>query len=83
MKARIILHDHDVDVDLNEPTIEVSTQAEGFSIRIIGGVGPQGARGYCPVRGTDYWTEADVNSVIAAAVEAVLDAYPAAEEVLW
>ena len=50
---------------------------------------PQGPRGetgdpgYTPVRGVDYWTEADVDSVTAAAIEAVLDAYPTAEEVEW
>ena len=44
MKAEIILTDNNINIDLNEPTIDVSTE-DGFSITIIGGVGPQGDRG--------------------------------------
>lgn len=33
-----------------------------------------------PVRGVDYWTAADVASLTQAAINAVLQAYPAAEE---
>ena len=39
--------------------------------------GPAGAAGYTPVRGTDYWTAADQQSI----VDAVLAALPAAEGV--
>lgn len=41
--------------------------------------GPQGAPGVTPVRGVDYWTSADVQNLTDAAINAVLDAYPAAE----
>ena len=68
MKAQIILHD-------------VSTSTDGFTIDILGGVGPQGPQGYSPVRGKDYWTEDDQEAVTKAAIEVVLAAYPAAEEV--
>lgn len=44
-----------------------------------GAQGEEGPAGYTPVRGTDYWTAADQQTVIDAAVAAVLDAYPAAE----
>ena len=43
MKAEIILTDNNINIDLNEPTIDVSTE-DGFSVTIIGGVGPQGGR---------------------------------------
>lgn len=43
--------------------------------------GRDGQDGYTPVRGTDYWTAADQQAVIDAAVAAVLAAYPAAEGV--
>lgn len=39
--------------------------------------GPQGIPGTTPVRGVDYWTPADQQAII----DAVLDIYPAAEEV--
>ena len=45
MKAQIILHDNAVNVELNEPVIEVSGSQEGFVVNVIGGVGPQGAKG--------------------------------------
>ncbi len=44
MKAEIILTDNNINIDLNEPVIDVSTE-DGFSVTIIGGVGPQGAKG--------------------------------------
>ena len=44
MKAEIILTDNNINIDLNELTIDVSTE-DGFSVTIIGGVGPQGNRG--------------------------------------
>lgn len=44
-----------------------------------GAPGAPGQDGYTPVRGTDYWTAEDQAAVVAAAVAAVLDAYPAAE----
>ena len=43
--------------------------------------GAPGRDGYTPVKGVDYWTQADAAAVTQAAVEAVLDAYPAAEGV--
>lgn len=46
-----------------------------------GPTGPKGDTGSAPVRGTDYWTTSDVESLTAAAIEAVLAAYPAAEGV--
>ena len=76
MKAEIILTDNNINIDLNEPTIDVSTE-DGFSVTIIGGVGPQGAKGDSPVRGRDYWTEADQ----AAIINAVLAGLPVAEGV--
>lgn len=39
--------------------------------------GPAGADGYTPIRGTDYWTEADKQEII----NSVLAALPAAEGV--
>ena len=42
-----------------------------------GETGPTGAAGYTPVRGTDYWTAADQQTI----VDAVLAALPAAEGV--
>lgn len=42
-----------------------------------GADGGQGEPGYTPVKGVDYWTQADQ----AAIVDAVLAALPAAEEV--
>lgn len=44
---------------------------------IRGEQGPQGPAGTTPVRGVDYWTAADQQAII----DAVLDIYPAAEEV--
>ena len=82
MKVQIILTDRTVNVEMNEPSIEV-TAKPGFSISLIGGVGPQGPEGYRPVKGLDYWTAEDQDAVIAAAVEALLDVYPAAEGVEW
>lgn len=43
--------------------------------------GANGANGTTPVRGTDYWTAADQQTVIDAAVAGVLAVYPAAEGV--
>ena len=43
--------------------------------------GIQGEPGYSPVRGTDYWTASDQQTVIDAAIAAVLAVYPAAEGV--
>lgn len=43
--------------------------------------GETGDPGYTPVRGTDYWTAADQQTVTQAAIDAVLAAYPAAEGV--
>lgn len=43
--------------------------------------GKDGADGYSPVRGVDYWTAADEAAIVAAAVAAVLEVYPAAEGV--
>ena len=54
----------------------VTILCDGVSIATISD-GQDGAPGYTPVRGTDYWTEADRQAII----EAVLDMYPAAEEV--
>lgn len=42
-----------------------------------GDKGDTGESGYSPVRGTDYWTTADLDAII----EDVLDALPVAEEV--
>ena len=83
MKAQIILKEKTIDVELNVPVIETTALQEGFQVKVIGGVGPQGPQGYCPVRGVDYWTEADVENMTQSAVERILAIYPAAEEVGW
>ena len=44
--------------------------------------GPTGPAGYTPVRGTDYWTEADQQAIIEA-VLAQVPTYPDGEEVAW
>lgn len=41
--------------------------------------GPQGPAGYTPVRGTDYWTEADQQAII----NAVLSSFVNGEEVAY
>lgn len=43
----------------------------------VGPQGPQGPQGPKPVRGVDYWTEADKDELVAS----VLNALPAAEGV--
>ena len=74
MKAEIILTDNNINIDLNEPTIDVSTE-DGFSVTIIGGVGPQGNRG--PEgpkgeKGDDYvLTEADKDDIAGLAAEKI------------
>lgn len=74
MKAEIILTDNNINIDLNEPTIDVSTE-DGFSVTIIGGVGPQGGRG--PEgpkgeKGDDYvLTEEDKDDIAGMAAEKV------------
>ena len=74
MKAEIILTDNNINIDLNEPTIDVSTE-DGFSVTIIGGVGPQGGRG--PEgpkgeKGDDYvLTEEDKDDIAEMAAEKV------------
>lgn len=74
MKAEIILTDNNINIDLNEPTIDVSTE-DGFSVTIIGGVGPQGNRG--PEgpkgdKGDDYvLTEEDKDDIAEMAAEKV------------
>ena len=83
MKAQIILHDHTVSITLNEPVIEVSTRPDGMLVNVIGGVGPQGPRGYSPQRGIDFWTNTDMEAIMNEAVEAILAIYPAAEEMTW
>lgn len=83
MKAQIILKEKTIDVELNVPVIETTALQVGFQAKVIGGVGPQGPQGYCPVRGIDYWTEADVEDMTQSAVERILAIYPAAEEVDW
>lgn len=42
--------------------------------------GPKGDAGASPVRGVDYWTAADVESVTNAAIAAALAAYPVRDE---
>ena len=45
-----------------------------------GETGPQGPKGdNTPIKGVDYWTSEDQQSIIQATVEAVLEEYPAAE----
>ena len=81
-----------------EVILEASGRPDMINIKIVSGVGPQGPRGsqgeqgiqgdrgepgYTPVRGTDYWTVDDQQAVIQAAIDAVLDVYPAAEGVEW
>ncbi len=83
MKVEIIVHEQAFAVDLNVPVVEVSAKQDGYAIDVIGGVGPQGPRGYSPVRGLDYWTEEDVAFIQRTAIDAVLEVYPAAERVEW
>ena len=83
MRAQIILKEQTIAVELNPPAIEATVQQEGFQVKVIGGVGPQGPQGYCPVRGIDYWTEEDVEAMTQSAVDRILAIYPAAEEVDW
>ena len=69
MKAEIILTDNNINIDLNEPTIDVSTE-DGFSVTIIGGVGPQGNRGPKGEKGDDYvLTEEDKDDIAGLAAE--------------
>ena len=71
MKAEIILTDNNINIDLNEPTIDVSTE-DGFSVTIIGGVGPQGNRGPKGEKGDDYvLTEEDKDDIAGLAAEKV------------
>lgn len=83
MKVEITVHEQTFAVDLNAPVIEANALQDGYAIDVIGGVGPQGPRGYSPVRGLDYWTKEDVGFIQQAAIDAVLDVYPAAERVEW
>ena len=83
VKAQIILHDHTVNVTLNKPVIEVSAHPDGKLVKVTGGVGPQGPRGYSPQRGIDFWTNADKEAIMSEAVETILAVYPAAEEAAW
>ena len=49
-----------------------------------GADGAQGPAGYTPVRGTDYWTEADQQAIIEAVLAQVPTVtYPDGEEVAW
>ena len=41
----------------------------------------KGASGVTPVRGVDYWTQADVEAVVNAACQAAIEEYPVSEEV--
>lgn len=41
------------------------------SVGATGATGPQGAPGYTPVRGTDYWTEADKQTMVQDVMEAL------------
>lgn len=74
MKAEIILTDNNINIDLNEPTIDVSME-DGFSVTIIGGVGPQGNRG--PEgpkgeKGDDYFlTEEDKDDIAGLAADKI------------
>lgn len=71
MKAEIVLTDNNINIDLNEPTIDVSTE-DGFSVTIIGGVGPQGNRGPKGEKGDDYvLTEEDKENIAGLAAEKV------------
>lgn len=54
-------------------------QGEIGPVGADGAQGPAGADGYTPVRGTDYWTEADKQAII----EAVLASLTNGEEVLY
>lgn len=46
-----------------------------------GADGAKGDPGYSPVKGVDYWTQADINSMVSQAVTEVLERLPAAEGV--
>ena len=66
MKSEIILHDHSVTFETNEPVVE----KDGLVVNIVGGIGPRGTKGDTgdtPVKGVDYFTEEDIDEIADAA----------------
>ena len=71
------------------PTITTTQTSNGYDLTItdINGTntialknGLPGQAGHTPVKGTDYWTNADRESIIQDAINGVLAIYPAAED---
>lgn len=58
------------------PQGEQGQQGETGATGETGAQGPQGNDGYTPVKGVDYFTQADIDEIVAAAVTAVLAQIP-------
>lgn len=68
--------------DISGALITIQDDGKESSAYLYDGAkGNTGNPGYTPIRGTDYWTENDVESIIAESVTRILDIYPAAEGV--
>jgi len=70
MKSEIILHDHSVTFETNEPVVE----KDGLVVNIVGGIGPRGTKGDkgdTPVKGVDYFTDEDIDEISDAAASKV------------
>lgn len=68
--------------DISGALITIQDDGKESSAYLYDGAkGDTGDPGYTPIRGTDYWTENDVESVVNEAVSRILDIYPAAEGV--
>ena len=55
------------------PAGPMGPQGERGLQGIQGQTGPQGPAGYTPVRGTDYWTDADKQEIINAVIASFTD----------
>ena len=59
--------------------MDVQTTEEALTVPVstqVAYTGPQGNDGYTPVKGVDYFTQADIDEIVAAAVTAVLAQIP-------